>query len=435
MSTKRKLIIAIVGGLVFLGIVMFSIWNIFFGQSAVPMTQDANGNPVAIGENGEMPKGEVVYQTHLVFPQEPITLNGMAQLQSDSSYFYDATLGEIETIHVRDGQTVKKGDLLYSYYLDKNKYDLEDATREQTNLYNQRVELINQLTNVTGEYYNYQGDLISTYWATDGKQQYYVLEPIGKTTVAATPSAAAGEEAEAPAADAEGIKAQIRQVNKQIEDVEIKLIRLKEQQYGQVKAKFSGKVVLDEQGKDNSQIPLVRIISDEVAVTGSVTEYEFYTLANDRNVNLFVNAEERNVAGKMVEYDLIPAPAANTTGTQQSQVATTSSGESNTRYRFVIAPDEFIQPGFSVKVQLTMPGYAIPKESIIEENGKNYVFVVKEGIAHKTEVKLERQGVQQVALTGLQLEDEVLMNPVDVKDGQAVTTGVGFAPEGETPVQ
>ncbi|MDO4774964.1 MAG: biotin/lipoyl-binding protein [Aerococcaceae bacterium] len=407
MSAKKKLIIAIAGGAIFLAVVVASLWNLIFGGVT---NQIGKGNL----NQPDLAEGQMVYQTHTVFAQEPVSLNGVAQLQSDNSYFYDAALGEIETVYVKDGQYVKKGDILYAYFQDKNKYDLEDALREQTRLYNQREELIAQLREETGGVYNYQGDLISTYWTEDGKQQYYVVEAIGKSNASAQSS---DEEGGAPTGG--GTKEQIRQVNRQIEDIEIKLIRLKEQQHGQVKAKFAGKVVLDEAGRDNNQVPLVRIISNEVAVEGSVSEYEFYVLGTSRPARLFVNAEERELKGEMVEYDAIPAPSANTQSSNAP--ASPSGGEtSGARYRYKIAPEEFIQPGFSVKVQIDLPGFVIPKEAILEENGKNYVFVVRDQIAHKTEIKLERQGIQQVALQHVAAGDVLLMNPFDVKDGQVV---------------
>lgn len=413
MTKRTKLILAILAGLVFIAIVVASVWNTLFA-----------GAPANIKQSEVATPGEMQYSTYTVYPQDPVSFNATAQLQSDNSYYYDATLGEIETIYVRDGQFVKKGDILYSYFLDKNKYDLEDALREQTKLYNQREELISQLAKLTGGYYNYRGDLISTYWTSDGKQQYAVIESIGKSSGTST-TADSASTSEAPSTgdgSEEGIKAQIRQVNSQIEDVEIKLIRLKEQQHGQVKAKFSGKVVLDESGKDNASVPLVRIISDEVAVEGAVSEYEFYVLGNDRPVTLFVNAEERSVTGKMVAYDNIPAPTNSGSGnkTESTPVAPTTS-EGGTRYRFTIAPDEFIQPGFSVKVQAMMPGYVVPQDALLEENGQFYVFVVRDKVAHKLQVKLERQGVQRVVLQGLNEGDALLLHPYDVKDGQVVS--------------
>lgn len=427
MTAKKKLIIAITGGAIFLAIVVASLWNLMFNSASAPV----GGGNANLADGAE---GQTVYRTQTLYVQEPVSLNGVAQLQSDNSYFYDAANGEIETIYVNDGQYVKKGDILFSYYQDKNKYDLEDALREQTRLYNQREELIEQLREQTGAIYNYQGDQIAAYWSEDGKQTYYVVEAIGKTNASASASAEGGDAGAQVGGD---LKEQIRQINRQIEEHEIKLIRLKEQQHGQVKAKFAGKVVLDEEGRENSQVPLVRIISNEVAVEGSVSEYEFYVLGTSRPARLFINAEERELNGEMVEYDAIPAPTASA---QSSGNATAPTGgdTSSARYRFKIAPEEFIQPGFSIKVQIDLPGLVIPKDAILEENGKTYVFVVRDKVAHKTEVKLERQGIQQVALKDVAEGDVLLLNPYDVKDGQVVTTDLdeSAVPEGAlTPPQ
>lgn len=420
MKKRNKLILAIVAGIAFLAVVVMSVLNIFSSGNSQMMNGATAMNQSFDTIEGE--NGERIYQTYTLTKQEAVSLNGTAQLHSDNSYYYNAEQGDIEMIYVKDGQVVKKGDTLFAYYLDKNKHDVEDTLREQTRLYNQREELIAQLSRETGYLYNYQGDAIATYWGDDGKQQYYVIESIGKSNDAPTPSQDA-EQGQATDGSSDGIKSQIRQINRQIEDVEIKLIRLKEQQHGKVTAKFGGKVVLDEAGRDNDQVPLVRIISDEISVTGSVTEYEFYALGENRAVNLFVNAEERNVAGKMVEYDHIPA-AQGRSGSGQGQVATPSSeGQSGVRYRFTVAPESFIQPGFSVKVQVFLPGLVIPNEAILEEMDKTFVFVNDSGIARKKEVKLERQGLQKVVLTGLKEGEELLLNPFDLKDGQEVQVG------------
>lgn len=405
MNSKRKLMYAIVGGGLVLLLIGVTVYNIFTGTN-----QAQQANQMAMQE------GSMGYSLYTVMAQDPISLSGKSELQTDTSYFYNPELGEIETLAVADGQTIKKGDLLFAYFQDKNKYDLEDVQREQTRLYNQREELIQQLGEITDALYNYQGDQIATYWGDGGKQQYYVVEEIGFAT---------GQQGEATAdeasSDAEGIKQQIRQLNQQIEDVEIKLVRAKEAQHNTVKAQFNGRVIVDERGLTNSQIPLVRIISDDVAIVGSVNEYEFFALGKDRPATIFINAEEREISGKMIDYSEVPNAQAAPSG-ESASTAMNSASAAN--YSYTIAPDEYVQPGFSVKVRITMPGYQIPQDVIVEEQGRQFVYVYRDGVVKKTPVELTRQGTMQVVLQGLVEGDQLVLFPYDLRDGQTIDVAV-----------
>lgn len=406
MNSKRKLTYGIVGGSLVLLLIGTSVYNIFTGTH---QAQQA--------EQMAMQEGNMGYSLYTVLPQDPISLSGRSELQTDTSYFYNPELGEVETLAVADGQTIKKGDLLFSYFQDKNKHDLEDAQREQTRLYNQREELIAQLGKITEALYNYQGDQIATYWGEGGKQHYYVVEEIG---VAASQSGESTAEDEQDAG-AEGIKQQIRQLNQQIEDVEIKLVRAKEAQHNTVKAQFNGRVMVDERGLTNSQIPLVRIISDDVAIVGSVNEYEFFVLGKERQAVIFVNAEEREVTGKMVDYSTVPTAQAAPSG---DNVTAPSSGGSAANYSYMIAPDEYVQPGFSVKVRITMPGYQIPQDVIVEEQGRQFVYVYRDGIVKKVPIELTRQGTTQVVMQGVSEGDQLVLFPYDLRDGQTIEVAV-----------
>lgn len=230
----------------------------------------------------------------------------------------------------------------------------------------------------------------------------------------------AGQEDPAAAA-----KDQIRQVNQQIEDVEIKLQRLYEKQRGEVRAEYDGKVILNPDGKTSNSVPLVRIISQGVQIKGSVTEYEFYLLAKDIPVQIYINAEDRYVSGTLVRYDEIP-PASSAPSQRDSGNNATASesnlagGSSSTQFGFTVSPDEFIQPGFTVKVQITPTGLVLPQEAILEEDGHSYVFIYQEGIVHKKEVDLENQGLQRVVQSGLEEGQQVVLNPFDLKDGQKI---------------
>lgn len=432
-SNKKRLLV--VGfTILWLLIILWAVLRVFVAQDPDPIVSgQAQVMDPAQPEDHPNSAGEPVYSLATLYPQEPITVDGQAQLQTDQSYFYEPDRGQIVSVQVRDGQFVRKGDLLFTYQTDKDqaRYDLEDALREQTRLYNQRETLISQLQAATGELYNYRGDRIGYYYDENGQRTYVVEEPIGKGSLPPT-STEASSEAQVSSeesstgeagADSSGIKDQIRQVNQSIEDVEIKLIRLKEQQQGQVTARSNGRALVDLRGQDSSSYPLVRLISDEVSVTGSVSEYDFHLLSQDRPVSLYVNAEDRQVPGTLIAYDQVPkGQQANPSGEGDGGINTSAPDSSNkaVRYGFIIQPDDFIQPGFTVQVQMTLPGLVIPQQALLEEGDQNYVFLYKHGKAHRLAIKPVRQGIQWVVLRDLDPGDQLILNPHGLEDGQAI---------------
>lgn len=426
---NHRVLIGISSGLVVLLLALvYVLQSIFFSDSAlgnqayVTHTQAGMTNTYE-SQVGQREQGQtedtIVYSTFSLYEQDPVSVNGTVQLKTDQQYFFDAEMGNISTVQVRDGQHVKKNDILFAYEVDSQQaqYDIEDTLRDQTRLYNQRENLLAQLTQLSGAYYNYQGDKISSYWDYSGKQGYYVEEAIGDSTHTEDSSdfddnLASGEEA---------LKEQIRQVNQQIDDIEVKLIRLKEQQHGRILAKSEGVVILNEEGKDSNHVAFIRIISDEVSVVGSVSEYEFYTLAQGRAVNLYINAEDRNVAGEIITFDQFPTTHVPTESGQGGN-SVMGSAFTDSQFNFTIKPEEFIQPGFSVKIGIQLPGVVIPTEAILEESGQSYVFVYQEGTVEKRAVTIERQGSNRVVHRELTSGEILVLHPYDLQGGQAITT-------------
>lgn len=459
MNIKRKLILGIVGGLVALTGIFFFAKNTFFPTNQNEMVGTENA---AIGPDGVPTEGEMAYTLYNLFGQDPVTVDASVKLKTDTAYFYQADLGQIESILVKDGQKVTKGTTLYNYKQTskENQYALEDLNREQTKLYNTRQELIKQLSDYTGGEYNYQGDQIAYYWGNDGKQVYYIVKEIGKstTTSMAVPATngtdsslsqdspeGAGDSVEVASAPmdvatdpTEGIKDQIRQVNDQIEELEIKLIRQQEQQNNKVLAKTDGIAMVNEDAKDNPNVPVVRIVSESSSVVGSVTEYDFYALAEDRAVNIYIPAEDRTVTGTIVDYDKIPSYSGTSSqndSTEGMTGAAPTGGNNSSQFNFVVQPDEPLQPGFSAKVNITLPGFAIPSDAIVEEGQNNYVFLYLDGKAVKTKVELMTQGLQKVVLKGLNEGDQLIMYPYDLTDGQDVSVIDPMAmPPAEAPM-
>ena len=86
-------------------------------------------------------------------------------------------------------------------------------------------------------------------------------------------------------------------------------------------------------------------------------------------------------------------------------------------------------------MNITLPGYAIPSDAIIEEGEEHYVFLYLDGKAVKTKIELMTQGLQKVVLKGLNEGDQLIMYPYDLTDGQAVSVVDPMAmPPAEEPM-
>ena len=421
---EHKVIISLTVGLLVVVIcLILVIRSIFFSGSAQDSITQVNYLDSQQDMNSEMLAGQIgnnqpIYSTFRLYEQDPVSVSGSVQLQTDQQYFYDVEMGKIATVQVRDGQYVMENDVLYTYEVNSKQaqYDIEDALKEQTRLYNQREILISQLSQLTDGYYNYQGDKISSYWDNSGKQAYYIEESIEDSTGSDNSS-----EEDGTLAAEETLKQQVREVNQQIEDVEIKIIRLKENQHGRILASADGTVIINEAGKESNHVPFVRVVSDEVSIVGSVSEYEFYTLAKDRKVNIYVNAEDRNIDGKIIAYDQFPV-SSTTNDSSQSASGISGTNSVNSRFNFTIKPDEYLQPGFTVKIGIKLPGVVVPTEAILEEAGEYYVYVYQEGTVEKRKVTIEQQGTNRVVNRELISGEILVLHPYDLNDGQAIMT-------------
>lgn len=178
MKEKKKLIVIVASLLLVLLVLGFFIRSVFFagaGRGTSPLTtsgvvmEDAPAALVEVSgdkgqgnQDGSQTGENQIYSTFTLYEQDPVTLTGTAQLQTDQAYFYDKEKGDISSVKVRDGQFVKQNDLLYTYEQNEieTQHEIEDMMREQTRTYNQREVLIKQLSDYTGASYNYQGDRI-----------------------------------------------------------------------------------------------------------------------------------------------------------------------------------------------------------------------------------------------------------------------------------
>ena len=462
MTQSKKLWWGIGGGLAALLVLGVLVYNVFYAASFGKGDSETN------------------YETVKVTDQEPVTVDGKAQLKTDDAYYYSREKGDLGIVNVADGQRVNKGDVLFSYQQAEAQYKIDDTKRQLNRLYDQRNRLQNQaaspmasvnqalvatpLVSGLGVYtaspVNLAGaGLTSGQNPAEGDpncpptagQVGQAGNPNPNPNQAVTTPGSAGQvdpslgaggvdpsalEAggqgaglgEAPGAGAQaGVDEQVRQLNQQIEDLEIQLNRAQAQTDNQVKARTSGKVIYDAKGITDSSVPLVRIVSDDISVTGTVGEYDFYLLKDGRKVDLTVPASGQKTSGEIINYENLPAAGggapslAGDAGAMAGQAAQAAGGQGGeSQYPFTVKPKDKIQPGFSTKVHFKLPGFVLPKEAIVEDKGKSYVFVYRDGKVKRVEVTTKQQGRQEVVTKNIKAGDQVIKNPEGLEDGQEV---------------
>ncbi|MBG9986350.1 biotin/lipoyl-binding protein [Facklamia sp. DSM 111018] len=355
------------------------------------------------------------YPTVELLKQEPVSIEGVAQFESDTSYFFDPSKGEIDQVKVKNGETVKKGDVLFTYKQAEIDEQVEDTNKNIEDLKTEREALVEALSKSTELSYNDRGDQIEEK-DVNGETRTIIVKSID-------------EEDDLDSVDANGelsTRMQIKQKNSELETAETQLERLKKKQDSKVTAKFAGEVMLDELGIDDSSIPLVRIISPEdIRIHGSVTEYEYYLLKKDRPVKIYVNAEDRESDGKISDFESVPnAPSTNgqlsdMNGSSSEQMVK-NVAETDAQYAFEVLPDTYIKPGFSVKIQIQMPGLLVPKDAIHQEGDSTYVYKLVNNKAIKTKIELEKQGNSKIAESGLGEGDILILTDETLDDGQEI---------------
>lgn len=83
-----------------------------------------------------------------------------------------------------------------------------------------------------------------------------------------------------------------------------------------------------------------------------------------------------------------------------------------------------LKPGYDVDVKIITnrkkESLIISSFSIIEKNGKKYVYLLKMGKAYLTEIKTGLKNITETEVIGLSLDEKVISNPANLKDGENV---------------
>lgn len=355
------------------------------------------------------------YDLFEVVESEPLMFKGTVEPSSLEEIYYDVTLGKITNIAITNEQKVKKGEVLLTY---ENEEVKNEVSQQQQSLSRANLGVKNAQENLAQA----KNNLEKSKTALQNKKNELTKVDLSKPEGTAQQTEIHGEIVQLEAEVAQG-KEVLQQMNQALEGAQLDLneanknvAATKEKITTTVTSPMEGIVYVDEKGKNNPQIPVLKIISPSVLVSASVSEYDFKKLAKDQAVEVIPVVDTEKIAGKIMSISPLPSGASSTTADNPN-----SQGSTTAYYPFKVSLDKPLQYGFNVQIKLALKEIKIPKSAVVKEGENYFVFLVTDKKAKKTSVKVLEEEDLYLVQEGLKVKDKIILTPdAALKDGQTV---------------
>lgn len=169
-----------------------------------------------------------------------------------------------------------------------------------------------------------------------------------------------------------------------------------------------------------NDIVLLDIGSEEKVIKGSINEYDALVLDRGKSVRIksdsIPDGDWNGVLSQINYYsERRSQPPSETTELAQYPIIVEIDKGSD---------QELLKPGFEMLLHIVLDNklaLTIPSNSIHEESGKSYVFVVNDGMAKKLEIETGMADKSQIEiLKGLTTSEQVILSDEEISDGQGV---------------
>jgi HlyD family secretion protein len=182
-----------------------------------------------------------------------------------------------------------------------------------------------------------------------------------------------------------------------------------------VTAEISGIVSVNEKGKTDPTVPVIKIISKNVVVEGIVSEYDYDSIKLRQRVKVRPVSQKEEIGGQIKQINQLPDTEINVGDNQANSTGSLSN------YKFLVELDSPVQYGYSVQIKLPIDELRIPKKALIKEGNKEYVYLYISGKVIKKPIKTETKNEVIVVLNGLKEGDVIISNPdKELKDGDKI---------------
>lgn len=338
---------------------------------------------------------------------EKVFINGILTPRESESIYIDSTKGEISEVNVTDGQVINAGDSLFTYNNPTIESQIEEISEQIKSNENSKSSINNKLTSAKNNLSEKEEQLKNLKSQLEGLNLEEQLE-----------SNSISMNIQQVTAEVSAYKEQVSAYEEQIDNVNITLNSLynkKEKLVVEknfvVTAPIGGKVVLSSNEKDYTQ-PYIIIESQELIVKGVVSEKDYKKIKVDDDISVNIISTNETVDGKILEID--DRPVSNTELNLSQVTQTTSNNVSYYNVLITLNSQDNLINGFHSQGKVTLGDDTIKvfKTSIINEEGKNYVFVDKDGILDKVEISIkEEEGEYVIVESGLNANDVVMKDP------------------------
>ncbi|MBO1305938.1 biotin/lipoyl-binding protein [Enterococcus sp. 669A] len=395
MTKKQKIRLSIIAGVV---AIVLLVGAYVFSQSRTTTAEQTSD-----------------YQMTTLKKAEPLTFNGSVTASDTQDYSLDATLGKISQVHVTDGQQVEAGAVLLSYESSEYQSQVDEQNNSMSKL---NLALANAQENLAAAQAKQSkasqqlNEAVANYNNTNEnnseedamkKEQYK-----GEITQYESALEAANDAVLQAQQMVESSQVDLQAGNQSIANVQAKATST-------VTSTTSGIAHVNEKGKTDPSVPVIQVVSSDVTIEGKASEYDYQRLQKDQRVTVKPVTSDEEIEGTITQVDQLPEAAATAAPTQGASTTTVSVAN----YDFTVKPDKPIQYGYNVQITLPLDEVRLPSNSIVEEDGKQFVYAVKDGKAKKTEVQTEERGSVIIVTSGLKEKDQIVSNPDDkLKDGQ-----------------
>lgn len=326
--------------------------------------------------------------------KEKIFVNGIIVPEKTENIYKDETKGSIDKVSITDGQVVKKGDALFTYQNDQITDQIDQAKQQITNSNNQKKKLLDKQVETK--------KLLA-------KQKAEAQASVDNTSAAISLTAGTEAQISTYLDQIDAVQTQINTSNDQVKKLETK-------EFTYITAPIDGKVILND-AKDMTK-PYIIIETTTFYVKGSINEKDQTKVKPDQEVDILIFSTNKKLTGRVKSVG-------NSPDTAVVAQSTTGGGSAISYYDANIALDsqQDVVEGFHVQatVKLKEEEMKIPKSSILEEAGKQYVFkVVNKKLTKQAITSIKSTESEVSVLSGLTDNDSIAITAKDMKEGISV---------------
>lgn len=335
-------------------------------------------------------KKEAKIETITIPSVEKVFINGKIVPNESKKIYLDIASGEVSSVSVKNGETVKKGDVLFTYKNDKLDTQIKDLELQLKSAKEQKSDLLKKKDELDNK-------------AKEDKEK---LEKIKNESLNSGKVPGAIEGVNPMAGSISGDSIDTQAIDKQINLLENQIKNLKSSKYKEVTAPINGIVTINKDNQ-NVQEPYMIIQSNNLYVDGVVNEKDQQKVKKNQKVDVSILANNKNIKGKIISVSDIPENSAASLDPKSSQ--------NMSFYKVDIDLDsqKGIVDGFHVQatVNLDEKDITIPKSAVLDENGKKYVYIVSDNKLKKAFVTVTEEKDNYIVKEGLNSGEKVVKTP------------------------